>query len=297
MDKHSTARPLLTDSAVQPALQTGSLALPQEAGLLRQDIVRALHATGGGHYGGCLSVIDLLLTLYRRVLQVTPQAPRHPQRDRLILSKGHAALALYAVLRRLGFFSARLTDYADFHSPLEGHPDMLTLPGIDFSTGSLGQGLSVGVGMAHALREGTQRIWVVLGDGECQEGQVWEAAMLAAVCGLERLHVVIDHNRQQEWGWSARPGQEPQPPPVTDLAAKWHAFGWRTLTCDGHDFAALQNAMEEAMRTSARPSVIIADTVKGRGVALCEAYPKRFHCDAMTPQEHASALRDLQDVA
>ncbi|TXH76027.1 MAG: transketolase [Lysobacteraceae bacterium] len=269
----------------------GDRTLQAEALDLRIDIVEALYATGGGHYGGCLSVIDLLLVLYRRQLRVDPAQPRDPLRDRLILSKGHAALALYAVLRRLGYFETPLTRYAELGSPLEGHPDMLALPGVDFSTGSLGQGLSVGVGMAHALRGGDQRVWVVLGDGECQEGQVWEAAMLGAMCRLGRLHAVIDHNRHQEWGW----GEDM--PPVPALAEKWRAFGWRVFECDGHDHGAFEAAIAAATAAADAPSVIIADTIKGRGVPLCEADVRRFHCDAASAEEHRMMIEALRVAA
>lgn len=264
--------------------------LPEEAALLRRDIVEALYRTGGGHYGGSLSVIDVLLTLYRRQLRVDPAKPRDPGRDRLILSKGHAAIALYATLRRLGYFTDPLTDYAQFGSPLEGHPDMTRLPGVDFSSGSLGQGLSVGIGAALAVQATDQQVWVVLGDGECQEGQIWEAAMLAAQLQLGNLHVVVDHNRFQEWGWR-RPATGAQPPPIDQLADKWRAFGWRVLEVDGHDFDALERSLGAAC--SAGPSVVIAHTIKGKGVALIEADPMRFHCDAVTAAEHAAIVRSL----
>ncbi len=266
--------------------------LAEEAALLRRDIVEALYATGGGHYGGSLSVIDVLLTLYRRQLRIDPAAPRDPARDRLILSKGHAAIALYATLRRLGYFADPLAGYASLDSPLEGHPDMTRLPGVDFSSGSLGQGLSVGIGMALAGKATDQRVWVVLGDGECQEGQVWEAAMLAAQAELGHLHVVVDHNRYQEWGWHG-PVAEP-PPPIDRLVEKWHAFGWRVREVDGHDFAALEPTFREVGASDdARPSVVIAHTVKGKGVAMIEADPMRFHCDAVTAAEHATILGSL----
>lgn len=268
-----------------------ALALPEEAQLLRRDIVEALYRTGGGHYGGSLSVIDVLLTLYRRQLRIDPAAPRDPGRDRLILSKGHAAIALYAVLRRLGYFTDALADYASHGSPLEGHPDMTRLPGVDFSSGSLGQGLSVGIGAALAVQATDQRVWVILGDGECQEGQIWEAAMLAAQARLSHLHVVIDHNRFQEWGWN-RPATGDQPPPIDRLVEKWRAFGWRVLEADGHDFAALERACDDARR--AGPSVIIAHTIKGKGVAMIEADPVRFHCDAVTAAEHEAIMQSLR---
>jgi transketolase len=280
------------------------VALPEEAAVLRREIVEALYQTGGGHYGGSLSVIDVLLTLYRRALRVVPAVPRHPGRDRLILSKGHAAIALYAVLRRLGYFTDALGDYASYESPLEGHSDMTRLPGIDFSSGSLGQGLSIGIGAALAVRSTGQRVWVVLGDGECQEGQIWEAAMLASQERLGALHAVVDHNRFQEWGWnrpsspggaSGAAGADAPPPPVDRLVEKWRAFGWRVLEVDGHDFDALERVFADAgaAEGDASPSVIIAHTVKGKGVPMIEAAPMRFHCGAVTAAEHAEILRSL----
>jgi transketolase len=274
-----------------PCVQRNPGPLKDEARELRREIVDALYRTGGGHYGGCLSVIDILLTLYRRTLRVSPTDPRHPMRDRFILSKGHAALALYAVLRKLGFFSTSLASYADFDSMLEGHPDMLSVPGVDFSTGSLGQGLSIAIGMAHALRNTQQRVWVILGDGECQEGQVWEAAMLGGLSELGRLHVVIDNNRYQEWGWNKR--TEAAIPPVPEIAEKWRAFGWRVLECDGHDFDSIELAISLAEQASERPTVIIANTVKGKDVPMCERDPKRFHCDAVSHDEHLAIVESL----
>jgi len=264
-----------------------ALTLPEEAALLRREIVTALHRSGGGHYGGALSVVDLLLTLYRRELRVTRHA--HRLRDRLILSKGHAAIALYAVLQRLGLLDHPLETYGSFGSPLEGHPDMLTLPMVDFSSGSLGQGLSVGLGMALALRPVSRHVWVVLGDGECQEGQVWEAAMLASQCGLDNLHAVVDYNRFQEWGYN-RTEAGVAPPPVDRLPEKWAAFGWNVVVADGHDFDALEASFARAHTTPKQPSVVIAQTVKGKGFPLIEADPLRFHCGALSDAEHDMLL-------
>jgi transketolase len=262
--------------------------LAQEAELLRREIVAALHACGGGHYGGSLSVLDILLTLYRRQLRADPRAPRDPSRDRLILSKGHAALALYAVLRRVGYLDAPLEEYARTGSPLEGHPDMGVHPGVDFSTGSLGQGLSVGAGMALALRGTGAHVWVVLGDGECQEGQVWEAAMFAARHALGNLHAVVDANGFQEWGWT-HDRTLPQAPVPEDVA-KWRAFGWSAAEVDGHDHAALAAAFGGMARDGARPSVALARTVKGKGFSTIVAEPIRFHCTTLTDEEHGALL-------
>lgn len=250
---------------------------------VRRDVVDALRRTGGGHYGGSLSVVDLLLTLYRTELRVTPAPVRDPDRDRLILSKGHAAIALYAVLRRLGFCDAPLDEYGSLGSPFEGHPDMTALPALDFSTGSLGQGLSVGLGMALALRNRGARVWVILGDGECQEGQVWESALLAARVEAENLIAVVDVNGFQEYGWN----------PMPDIDAKWRAFGWHVFEVDGHDHAAIAAVYAAAVAATGRPSVILARTIKGKGVPLAESDPIRFHCTAVTDLEHAEIIRSL----
>jgi transketolase len=275
-----------------PRVHPDPLSMRREARLLRRDIVEALFHIGGGHYGGALSVLDVLLVLYRRVLRVAPAQPRHPERDRLILSKGHAAIALYAVLRRLGYFDAPLAGYASVSSILEGHPDMTCIPGVDFSTGSLGQGLSMAAGAALALRGRAPAVWAVLGDGECQEGQVWEAAMLSASNRLDNLHAVVDCNGYQEWG-RAPSTAEPAPVPVPGLAEKWRAFGWHVIDCAGHDHGALERAMTESLVVRGRPSVILAHTVKGHGVATIAAEPGRFHCAAVTPDEHARILGEL----
>ena len=272
--------------AAAPRVQRGGAApLAAEAEALRRDVVEALHAAGGGHYGGALSVLDVVLSLYRRVLRVAPDAPAHPDRDRFVLSKGHAAIALYAVLRRLGFFDVPLSTYAALDSPLEGHPDMTVLPGLDFSAGSLGQGLSVGLGMAVALRARGPQVWVVLGDGECQEGQVWEAAMMASRYRVGNLHAVVDANGFQECAAPQLNGSGA--PPVDSLAERWEAFGWRTRSVDGHDHDALAACLAEAGEPSRQPSLVVAHTVKGRGFPLIERDPLRFHCAALSPAEYA----------
>jgi transketolase len=285
--------PLHLEATGEVAVQTAPAGLGRaaEATLLRADIVRALHAAGGGHYGGSLSVIDVLLALYRGHVRVNPRAPRHPDRDRLLLSKGHAAVALYAVLRRLGFFDDDLCTYADHASILEGHPDMKTVPGVDFSTGSLGQGLSVGCGMAIALRATGRRVFVVLGDGECQEGQVWEAAMFASANAIANLTAVVDCNGLQEWGRRDRCGTALAP--LTQAAQKWRAFGWNVVECDGHDFAAIDAALGARRADPHAPTAVICHTRKGRGVPVAEARADEFHCAAMTDEEHLATLRHL----
>jgi len=259
--------------------------LGSDAAIVRGYIVRALHAAGGGHYGGSLSVVDILVALYRDVVPLA----HGDARDRVILSKGHAAIALYAVLAHFGYISpSSLAGYGRTGCGLEGHPDMLETAGVDFSTGSLGQGVSVGLGMALSLRRRGAHAWVVVGDGECQEGQTWEAAMLAHRYGAGNLHVIVDANGAQEVGWSydARLAQAP----VENLAGKWRAFGWDAWAVDGHDHLALRHALLNARHPASKPSVIIARTKKGKGISWMESAGAKYHCTALTPDEHRRAL-------
>ena len=268
-------------------------ALVEEARGIRLAVAEALYSIPtGGHYGGCFSVVEILLGLYRLAMRVEPAQPQSPDRDRLILSKGHSALTLYAVLRQIGYFSADLREYADFAARLEGHPDMLALPGIDFSTGSLGQGLSVGAGMALALRKTRIPVWVILGDGECQEGQIWEAAMFASVYHLDNLCVVVDSNGFQECGWSLVDTTS-SPEPVPEMAAKWMAFGWNVISCDGHLFSDLARSFSLVRSFAGKPSVILAKTKKGNGASYVEERPHRFHCTAVSHAEHETIVRQI----
>lgn len=269
-----------------------ALAIERSATAIRRDIADALFRTGGGHYGGSFSVVELLATLYARHLRIEPGNLGDPHRDRFILSKGHAAIALYAVLRHRGLIDAPLASYASFGSPLEGHPDMTAMPGIDWSTGSLGQGLSAALGMAIGLRRSDCRIWVLLGDGECQEGQVWEAAMLAGIAKPKNLHAIVDVNRRQEYGWHLATMHAEQIDPVPDMAAKWRAFGWDVIECDGSDVAAIDDACRDATGCD-KPSVILARTRKGHGSRLTEGDPARFHCTDVSDAEHAAIMADL----
>ncbi|MCL4109470.1 UNVERIFIED_CONTAM: hypothetical protein GTU68_037735 [Idotea baltica] len=273
------------------AIQPSTEPLAEEAKRLRKAIFEAFYAVGGGHYGGSFSVLDTVLTLYRRFLRISPDQPDHPLRDRFILSKGHAAMAYYAVLKSLGLLEAPLESYGSFGSPLEGHPEMASVPHIDYSTGSLGQGISVGLGMAVALKSTDTKVWVVLGDGECQEGQVWEAAMLAARYRVDNLICIVDNNRCQEWGWKYRPDLENTP--VPNLEEKWKAFGWKVIQTDGHDFDALTATFTEASQPSGQPVLVIANTLKGKGYATMEANPERFHCTEINEQEKLQLEQQL----
>jgi transketolase len=255
---------------------------------VRGRIIRALHAAGGGHFGGSLSVVDMLVAIYSLVARSGLDWD-DPARDRIVLSKGHAAIALYAILAELNRIDPSLLPrYGSFNSGLEGHPDMLITPGVDFSSGSLGQGLAVGIGMALALADSGTHTWVVLGDGECQEGQVWESAMIAARYRLRNLTVIIDANGAQETGFTSRP--ELNQEPIPDMLSKWQAFGWNASLVNGHDIPALTEAFLHSHKQKEAPSVWIALTRKGAGVPFFEEDSPRYHCTELSENEFKRAL-------
>ena len=233
---------------------------------IRRHGVEMTHLSGGSHIASILSVADIVGVLYADVASVDPADPEWDERDRVILSKGHAGASIYAALAERGFFDVEelRTHYAD-GSRLSGHVSHKGIPGVEVSTGSLGHGLSVGAGMAYASKkDGKQhRVFVILGDGECDEGSVWEAALVANHYGLGNLVAIIDHNRMQSLDFCEDTiALEP-------FADKWRAFGWRTLTVDGHDHDALREAMDSC-RDLDKPTVIIAETIKGKGISFME---------------------------
>jgi transketolase len=235
-------------------------------------VLRSVHHAGAGHIGGPLSAAEILAVLYFRVLRIDPARPDWPERDRFILSKGHSAIGLYSALALRGYFPIEeLNTFDAINSRLQGHPDMTLTPGVEMSTGSLGQGISPGVGMALGarLRGLSFRTWVLLGDGEIQEGQVWEAAEVAARYGLENLTAIVDYNGLPQFTWPDF-GERGRQRPTANLLAKWEAFGWRALEADGHDVESLLTSSALAQETVGRPSVIIAHTVKGKGVSFME---------------------------
>ncbi len=266
--------------------------LRETARQVRLDIVEMLHRAGSGHTGGSLSATDILVALFFEQMRLKPQDPCWPQRDRFVLSKGHAAPALYAVLSRLGYFPREeLLTLRQFGSSLQGHPDSACTPGVEVPTGSLGQGLSIANGMALAARLNGNgaRVYVLLGDGEVQEGQIWEAAMSAAHYRLDNLAAILDRNRLQIDGLTGEVmGLEP-------LARKWEAFGWHTLEVNGHSFPELLNALKDAERYKGRPTMIIAHTVKGKGVSIFENQVK-YHGVAPNKEEYEQALKELKAV-
>jgi transketolase len=278
-------------------VEAGEIARLQEiARQIRLEVIKAVYVARAGHLGGPLSAADMLAALYFNVMRIRPDDPAWPDRDRFILSKGHSSIGLYATMALRGYFPVEeLATFDAAHSRLQGHPDMTRLPGLDMSSGSLGMGISAGMGMALGARLTGRacRTYVLLGDGECQEGEVWEAAMAAARYGLDNLVAIIDHNKLQQYGW---PGDGPDgrlPPEVPgELVAKWSAFGWRVLEADGHDVAEILRVLALAAQGDGRPVALIAHTVKGKGVSYMEGH-YYWHTRAIKPDEYATAMADL----
>ncbi len=265
--------------------------LKSRAGEIRKDIISMLGRAGSGHPGGSLSAADIVTALYFKVMRIDPQNPGKPGRDRFILSKGHAAPVLYAALAQRGYFPREeLFSLRKLGSRLQGHPDMKKLPGVDMSTGSLGQGLSVANGIALAGRlDGLDyRVYVLLGDGEIQEGQIWEAAMAAAHYRLDNITAFLDHNGMQIDGPT---GEVMSPEPVAD---KWRSFGWDVQVIDGHDMGRILEAVEKALAVRGKPQIIIAGTVKGKGVSFMENKVE-WHGVAPNADETVKALSELGD--
>jgi transketolase len=263
--------------------------LKEIARTLRQDILKMLTRAGSGHPGGSLSAVELVASLYFHHMRYDPGNPSWPERDRFILSKGHAAPVLYATLARAGYFPvAELDTLRTLNSRLQGHPDMLKLPGIEISTGSLGQGLSAGNGMALAgkLDGKDYRVYVLVGCGEIQEGQVWEAAMAAAHYKLDNLCALMDYNKIQIDGYN------PEVMSIEPVVDKWRAFGWQVIELNGHDFPAIIEALEAAGNVKGKPTAIIAHTTKGKGVSFMEGKVK-YHGTAPTNEELEKALAEL----
>jgi transketolase len=264
----------------------------------RVQIIRMLTHAGSGHPGGSLSVIDLLVAIAFGRLRHDPLRPDWPDRDRIVLSKGHAVPALYAVMARAGYFpEAQLITLRKLGSPLQGHPDRVALPGIEAATGSLGQGLSVACGLALGLKLASSpaRVYCILGDGEVQEGQVWEAAMTAPKLGrpdhpLDNLTVIVDYNKIQLDDFVTKICD------LEPLVAKWQDFGWPVIEIDGHDLSQIDKALDQAEATRGRPTLIVAHTVKGKGVSFMENNPE-WHGKSPKPEEAVAAIREILGVA
>jgi transketolase len=258
---------------------------------LRRDIVKATTAAASGHPSSSLSMVELITVLYfGGVLRYDPSDPHNRERDRFILSKGHAAPGLYAVLAEAGYFPVdELVTLRQLGSPLEGHPNMNRLAGVEASTGSLGQGLSVGIGHALAARVDSldYRVYVITGDGESEEGQVWEALMFAGNHGVDNLTWILDRNDYQQT--DAVNNIEPLDP----LENKVRAFGWEVRSIDGHSLTEVADAFTWAKSVRGKPQAILAHTVKGKGVSLLESEPGKWHGKPIPPEEEAKALEEI----
>lgn len=256
---------------------------------IRKHIIEMTCKAGSGHPGGSLSAADIVTALYFNELRLDPARPDWPDRDRFVLSKGHAAPVLYAALAERGYFPVEeLMTLRKLGSRLQGHPDMRKVPGVEMSTGSLGQGLSAANGMAIAARldKKDYRVYALLGDGEIQEGQVWEAAMAAAHYKLDNVTAFLDHNGFQIDG-PVREVMSPEP-----VADKWRAFGWHVIAVDGHDLKQILDALDEAKTIKGKPTMIVAETVKGKGVSFME-HQVGWHGVAPKPEEMEKALAEL----
>lgn len=270
-----------------------NLELQKKANDVRKGIIVSTNEAGSGHPGGSLSCTDILTYLYFEEMNIDPEDPMKPDRDRFVLSKGHAAPALYSVLALRGFFPVeKLKTLRKLHSDLQGHPSMHHLPGLEMSTGSLGQGVSAAVGMALAAKmdKAPWRVFSILGDGEIQEGEVWEAAMLAANHDLDNLIIAVDNNNLQIDG-AITDVNSPYP-----IDEKFRAFRWHVINLDdGHDFDKIRAAYQEARQVKGRPVCIVAKTVKGKGVSFMENQAG-WHGKSTNAEEFRTAMQDLERV-
>ena len=263
--------------------------LEQMCHQFRIDVLTTLHAKQTGHPGGSLSVCEILTTLYFAQMNVDPKDPQKADRDRLVLCKGHAAPMLYRVLAEKGFFPVEeMNTLRDFETRLQGHPCMKDTPGVDMSTGPLGIGLSTAVGMALAakLDNAPTRVYAVLGDGEINEGTVWEACMSASKYKVDNLCAILD------WNGVQLDGTAEDIMPMGDIKAKFDSFGFHCIECDGHDVEALYNAFEEAKTVKGKPTIVLAHTVKGKGVSFMEG-KNAWHGKAIGDEEFAKAMEEL----
>jgi len=280
---------VLSPVSAVPRATGRQAALQEIAHTLRHHVVAMAADSPGAHVGGSMSVIEILTVLFfDGVLRVDPERPKMEGRDYMIFSKGHASAALYAALAERGFFPVEeLQTYKQMGSRLAGH-SLKSIPGVELATGSLGHGLAVGNGLALAAKHDrlAYRVFVVLGDGECQEGSVWEAAMAAAHYRLDNLVAIVDRNRVQEDG----PTEEIMA--LEPFAAKWRAFNWEVREVDGHDVAALSQELHQVPFTPGRPSLLLAATVKGKGVSFAEN-KNAWHYGKLNPEQKAQALADL----
>lgn len=263
--------------------------LKRMAAQMRRDILYMIYEAQAGHPGGSLSATDIVTALYFRIMRLDPANPQWEDRDRFILSKGHACPVWYAALANRGFFDrTHLGTLRKLDSILQGHADMKKTPGIDMTVGSLGQGICAGVGMALAARVNSQdyHVWVVIGDGEMQEGSVWEAAMSGAKWKLDNLTVILDKNGIQNDDFVQNTM------PLGSVTGKWQSFGWHTIEINGHDMQQIVEALEEVRQIKGVPTIIIADTIKGKGVSFMENVPA-WHGAAPNAEQYQQASQEV----
>ena len=268
---------------------TNVKALKKIALEVRKDIIEAVYSAKSGHPGGSLSIADILTVLYFNQMNIDEKKPDDPNRDRLVLSKGHACTALYSVLAEKGYFDKEdLKTFRKLGSPLQGHPDMNKVPGIDMSTGSLGQGLSASVGMAIAskMNKAGCKIYCILGDGEIEEGQIWEAAMSASKYKLDNLCVILDNNNLQIDGEIEKVGG------MNNITEKFLSFGFNVVNINGHNIDEIIDAITTAKQTKGKPTIIIAKTIKGKGVSFMENKAE-WHGKAPSEEEYNLAMEEL----
>ncbi len=273
--------PALDDSRIEE--------LEEMARKIRVHIVKSTHEAGSGHPGGSLSATDILTALYFEVMDHRPDEPEWPKRDRLVLSKGHAAPALYGALAEAGYFpTEELMTLRKLGSRLQGHPSVKDTPGVDASTGSLGQGLSIANGMALSAKidRESYRVFAICGDGEIQSGQIWEAAMFASHNNLDNLIVFLDRNKLQI------DGSTEEVLSIEPIISKWHAFGWHVMEINGHDMDQIVDAINKAEEVHGEPSIIVANTIKGKGVPFMEG-SLAFHGKAADDDQLETALEAL----
>lgn len=264
--------------------------LEKKANAIRKHIIEMISYAEGGHTGGALSIADIMAVLYFYILRIDPKNPEWEDRDRLVLSKGHASAAWYATLAERGYFSKKeLLTFDHINSRLQGHPDMNKTPGVDMSSGSLGQGISVALGMALAARylKKTYRTFVILGDGETQEGQVWEAAMVAANYKVDNLIAILDYNKLQLFGETNKIMN------IEPVIEKWQVFGWNTIEINGHRINEIIQALENAVKFEGKPTIIVAHTIKGKGVSFMENKVE-WHALPPTKKQAKQALKELE---
>ncbi len=262
----------------------------------RVHILDAVKHANGGHVGGPLSAADMLAALYFGILNVRPDEPDWPGRDRFVLSKGHSSIALYTMLALRGYFPVEeLLTFDSINSRLQGHPDMTLTPGIDMSSGSLGLGFAAALGIALGARVTGRDFttFVMLGDGECNEGIVWEGAHVAARYGLDSIVAIVDHNKLQQFGWAGdSPDDRISPYTGSQLADRWRAFGWEVMEMDGHDIPEILRTLEAAKQVEGAPAVVVAHTVKGKGVSFMEGN-YTWHSRVPNDEEFALAMHEL----